>query len=135
MPSSISKVQENRVRLFLSNMAYSLRYGHFWEKMALFLHFFHKVAISQLRNHNFSDKVTLFSSTLRDDKNIINLLAICMAYKLKNGHFLVKNGHFLYFTSNIPHSALGWGQFRKFFFWTFAFFYVRSWHFGILRFI
>ena len=75
-------------------------------------------------------KITsLFSSSiLRDDINKVHLLTIYMAYKLKNGHFWN-------FTSHIPHSALGWGQFRQNFFWTFAFFYVRSWHFGTLRFI
>ena len=82
-------------------------------------------------------KITsLFSSSiLRDDINKVHLLTIYMAFKLKNGHFLVKNGHFWDFTHHIPHSALGWGQFRKKFFLTFAFFYVRLWHFGTLRFI
>ena len=42
----------------------------------------------------------------------MHLLTIYIAYKLKNGHFLVKNGHFWDFTHHIPHSALGWGQFR-----------------------
>ena len=107
----------------------------FLVKNGPFFTFFDKVAISQLKNHNFKENDTSFSSTLRDDKNKLCLLTIYLAYKLKNGHFLVTMAIFWYFTHHIPHSALGWGQFRKIFFWTFAFFYVRSWHFGTLRFI
>ena len=97
--------------------------------------FFDKMAISWLRNHIFKDRVTFFSSTLREDENKVRLVLMYMAYNLKNGNFLAKNGHFWYFTHHIPHSALGWGQFRQIFFLTFAFFYVRSWHFDTLRFV
>ena len=106
-------------------------FGQKW----LFFTFFDKLTISQLRNHNFKYKDTSFSSTLRDDKKKVCLLTIYLAYKVKNGRFLVKNGHFWYFTHNMPHSALGGGQFCQFFFLTFAFFHVRLWHFCTLHFI
>ena len=77
-------------------------FGQKW----LFFTFFDKVAISQLKNHNFKDKDTSFSSTLRDDKSKVCLLTIYLAYKPKNGHFLVKNGHFWNFTSHIPGNGL-----------------------------
>ena len=80
------------------------------------------MAISQLRNHNFKDRVTFFSSTLREDKNLARLFLMYMAYNLKNGHFLAKNGHFGILHTTFPTVHWDEDNFAKFFFWLLLFF-------------
>merc|ERR1712055_514593 len=87
-------------------------FGQKW----LFFTFFDKVAISQLKNHNFKEKDTSFSSTLRDDKNKLCLLTIYLAYKVKNGHFLVTMAIFDILPTTFPTVHWDEDNFAKFFF-------------------
>ena len=80
------------------------------------------MAISQLKNHNFKEKDTSFSSTLRDDKNKVCLLTIYLAYKLKNGHFLVTMAIFDILPTTFPTVHWDEDNFAKFFFWLLLFF-------------
>ena len=80
------------------------------------------MAISQLKNHNFKEKDTSFSSTLGDDKNKVCLLTIYLAYKLKNGHFLVTMAIFDILPTTFPTVHWDEDNFAKFFFWLLLFF-------------
>ena len=93
-------------------------FGQKW----LFFTFFDKVSISQLKNHNFKEKDTSFSSTLRDDKNKLCLLTIYLAYKLKNGHFLVTMAIFDILPTTFPTVHWDEDNFAKFFFSPLLFF-------------